>query len=458
MVKQNQRLIHCFQIAVDALVVFACFIFSVFFITGVDCFDIFALSNKIYLISTLFAVIISIITYRMFGLFKSYRKTRFLYELFTIIKANATLFFLMLSVSYLFLELNISLLFTFIITHFLVSSTYRYCLRRLLRHLRTKGYNRKYILIIGVNNTTESFAEKTHSFKEYGYEILGYIDNKERDNLNIKYLGEFSQLNDYLSKTLVDEAVIMLEDYSNEQSTEIINRCEYWGIKFSLMPSFFSNFGSRLYVSSFNGLPVFNVRQVPLDDRLNSLLKRAFDIILSLIFIIVFSPIMLIVAVAVKLSAKGNIFYKQTRVGLNRKTFEIYKFTSMRSDADKEKKFTTQNDDRCTSVGRFIRKYSIDELPQLFNVFFGDMSLVGPRPEIPHFVDEFRDAVPLYMVKHYIKPGMTGLAQINGLRGDTSIPKRIEFDINYIENWSIWLDIKILFLTVFKGIFNKNAY
>lgn len=208
------------------------------------------------------------------------------------------------------------------------------------------------------------------------------------------------------------------------------------------------------------GLPVINIRHVPLSNTFNALIKRVVDIGGSLFAIVLFSPVMLVTAVAVKVTSKGPLIYKQERVGLHNQTFQMYKFRSMEvQDPNKEKKgWTVKNDPRVTTVGKIIRKTSIDELPQLFNILKGDMSLVGPRPERPFFVEKFREEIPRYMVKHQVRPGLTGWAQINGYRGDTSIRKRIEHDLYYIENWTLGLDFKIIFLTFFKGFINKNAY
>lgn len=208
------------------------------------------------------------------------------------------------------------------------------------------------------------------------------------------------------------------------------------------------------------GLPVINIRHVPLTNTINSFIKRFVDIIGSLVGIIVTSPIMLVSAIAVKVSSQGPVIFKQERVGLHGKTFYMYKFRSMEQQkASEEKKaWTVKDDPRVTKVGRILRKTSIDELPQLFNILKGDMSLVGPRPERPHFVDKFKEQIPRYMVKHQVRPGLTGWAQVKGYRGDTSIRKRIECDLYYIENWTLWFDIKIIFMTFFTGFINKNAY
>ena len=208
------------------------------------------------------------------------------------------------------------------------------------------------------------------------------------------------------------------------------------------------------------GLPVINIRYVPLSNTVNRLIKRAMDIIGALFAIILFSPVMVAATIAVRCSSKGPIIFRQERIGLNGKPFMMYKFRTMEVQEQKQesKGWTTRNDPRVTEVGKFLRKTSIDEMPQFFNVLFGKMSLVGPRPERPQFVEKFREEIPRYMVKHQVRPGITGWAQINGYRGDTSIRKRIEYDIYYIENWSVGFDLKILFGTIFHGFVNKNAY
>lgn len=208
------------------------------------------------------------------------------------------------------------------------------------------------------------------------------------------------------------------------------------------------------------GLPVINIRYVPLSNTLNSMAKRLVDVVGSLAGIVLTSPIMLISAIAVKISSPGPVIFKQERVGLHSKSFYMYKFRSMEQQkpSEEQKAWTVKNDPRVTGVGRILRKTSLDELPQLFNILRGDMSLVGPRPERPHFVEKFKEEIPRYMVKHQVRPGLTGWAQVNGYRGDTSIRKRIEYDLYYIENWSMLLDIKIIFRTFFTGFINKNAY
>ena len=208
------------------------------------------------------------------------------------------------------------------------------------------------------------------------------------------------------------------------------------------------------------GLPVINIRYVPLTNTLNMISKRAVDIVGSFLGLIIISPLLLVVSIIIKITSKGPVIFKQERVGLHNKTFKMYKFRTMYVQApdEEEKAWTVKGDARVTKVGRFLRKTSIDELPQLFNILKGNMSIVGPRPERPQFVEKFKEEIPRYMIKHQVRPGLTGWAQVNGYRGDTSIRKRIDYDLYYIENWSMALDIKIMFLTIFKGFINENAY
>lgn len=253
-----------------------------------------------------------------------------------------------------------------------------------------------------------------------------------------------------------DEVIAGLgaEDY--ERMPLVIQACEHTGTKLSLIPFYAKYMPPHPQFDSLNGLPLINLRRIPLDNLGNAFMKRAMDIVGALVLIVLSSPVMLFAAIGVKFSSPGPVIFRQKRVGLNKKPFYMYKFRSMRVNASSDTGWSTNSDPRKTRFGSFIRKFSIDELPQFFNVLKGDMSLVGPRPELPHFVDQFKEEIPLYMVKHQVRPGITGWAQVNGLRGDTSIKERIEHDVYYIENWSILLDIKILFLTLFKGFVNQE--
>ena len=258
----------------------------------------------------------------------------------------------------------------------------------------------------------------------------------------------------------MDEIAIALSLKDYDYLEHIVGICEKSGVHTKFIPDYNSLIPSRPYTEDLQGLPVINIRYVPLTNTGNMMVKRAMDIVGSLFGIILTSPIMILSAILVKLSSPGPIIFKQERVGLHNKPFYMYKFRSMELQSPKEEKkaWTVKNDPRVTGVGKILRRTSLDELPQLFNILKGDMSLVGPRPERPLFVEKFKEEIPRYMVKHQVRPGLTGWAQVNGLRGDTSIRKRIEYDIYYIENWTLGFDIKIILMTFFTGFINKNAY
>lgn len=258
----------------------------------------------------------------------------------------------------------------------------------------------------------------------------------------------------------MDEVILALPLDAHSKYSSIIAACEKAGVRTLIIPDFFDYLPARPYFDNFAGMPMINVRDIPLDMTGNKMAKRLFDIVFSLFAIIMISPVMLIVALGVRLTSPGPIIFRQERVGLNRRNFMMYKFRSMKmqQDGEEDTGWSTREDPRRTRFGTFIRKTSLDELPQFFNVLLGHMSVVGPRPERPFYVEQFRDEIPKYMVKHHVRPGITGWAQSNGLRGDTSIEERIKHDIFYIENWSLLFDIRIIFKTIRNGFVNKNAY
>ena len=290
---------------------------------------------------------------------------------------------------------------------------------------------------------------------ELGLTLLGYISDQSTA-LAAKYLGNFEELRDILDRRKPDEVVAALEMTDYERMPVLIQACEKSGVRLSLIPFYADYMPSRPQIDSLNGLPLINLRRIPLDNLGNAFMKRSMDILGSLFLILFTSPLMLITAVGVRLSSPGPVIFKQKRVGLNKKKFYMYKFRSMRLNDASDTAWSTDSDERKTRFGAFIRKFSIDELPQFFNVLKGDMSLVGPRPEVPFYVEQFKEEVPLYMVKHQVRPGITGWAQVNGLRGDTSIEDRIRHDVYYIENWTLLFDVKILFMTLFKGVKNQE--
>lgn len=354
-------------------------------------------------------------------------------------------------------------LFLFFLTNMSAAYVYRCLIRRWLHDTRKRGMNLKHIIIVGFSPAAVAYIDRIKANPQWGYQIHGILDDNVAPDFEyrkIAWIGHSTDLTNFLSKNNLDEVVITISLQEYSKLEDIVARCEKSGVHTKFVPDYYNFISSNPYTEDLNGLPVINIRNVPLSNTGNKMMKRAIDIIGSILLIIVTSPIMLVTAIAVKKSSPGPIIFKQTRVGLGNKEFSMYKFRSMGvQPVEKEKEgWTTQNDPRVTNVGKIIRRTSIDELPQFFNVLKGDMSLVGPRPERPQFVEKFKEEIPRYMIKHQVRPGITGWAQINGFRGDTSIRGRIDHDLYYIENWTLMLDFKILFWTIFKGFINENAY
>ena len=316
---------------------------------------------------------------------------------------------------------------------------------------------------MGYSRAAGEYIERIKENPQWGYVVRGILDDNVpagTEYRGVKVLGRIANLMVILPNSNLDEIAITLGLNEYYRLEEIVGLCEKSGVHTKFIPDYNNIIPTKPYTEDIQGLPVINIRYVPLSNTFNAMVKRAMDVVGALIALVLASPVMLVVSVLIKLTSRGPLIYKQERVGLHNKTFRMYKFRSMEMQSpEKEKKaWTVKDDPRVTGIGRFMRRTSIDELPQLINILKGDMSLVGPRPERPFFVEKFREEIPRYMVKHQVRPGLTGWAQVNGYRGDTSIRKRIEYDLYYIENWTVGLDIKIILMTFFKGFINKNAY
>ncbi len=404
--------------------------------------------------------------YYICGVYAPKRTVRRRFEIFGIIKANNIGIVALIIVLYMIIrEINFSrsVIGFFYIINVLVTSSFRLALRRGLRTIRRKGYNLKHILLVGYSRAAEEYIDRLSDNPQWGYVACGILDNHIPAGTmykGVKVLGRLGNLEVILPENKLDEIAISLslKDYDHLES--IVAICEKFGVHTKFIPDYNSLIPSKPYTEDLMGLPVINIRYVPLTNTGNIIMKRIVDVVGSLMGIVITSPIMLLSALLIKLTSPGPVIFKQERVGLHNKPFHMYKLRTMERQAPGEEKkaWTVRNDPRVTPVGKFLRRTSLDELPQLFNILRGDMSLVGPRPERPLFVDKFKEEIPRYMVKHQVRPGLTGWAQVNGLRGNTSIRKRIEYDIYYIENWTMWFDMKIIFMTFFTGFINKNAY
>lgn len=431
----------------DAGIIGAAYFFSWYlrFKSGFFVQDVGVLPAKTYF-SALFLIIPGyLLLYSIFQLYmprrvKSYRK-----ELMDIIRANEIGFMIFILVLYFIKQEHFSrqMLCIFFFINISLEFASRYLIRTILWKMRKQGLNQKHILMIGESQMAEQYMDRLRENPKWGYQVFAHLKDEEK-------------LERILEGNELDEVVIALraEDYGKLE--RIVDVCEKAGVHTKMIPDFGNVISTRPYIEDVQGIPVIHVRRVPLNIMRNRAAKRAVDLIGATVAIILFSPVMLLTVLVVALTEEGSVIYRQERVGLHNQVFYMYKFRSMiMQDEEKEKaEWSTRNDPRITPVGKLIRRTSIDELPQLFNVLKGEMSLVGPRPERPQFVQKFRDEIPRYMVKHQVRPGMTGWAQINGYRGNTSIEKRIEYDLYYIENWTMVFDMKILILTIFKGFFD----
>ncbi len=468
MIKDNQKVFNRLLVVLDAAIIAASFMLAYFikFYILNDGPGPGVLPAKDYLELVPFIVPGFVLLYYQCGVYTPKRTVRRRFEIYSIVQANTIGLAAMIIILYMVVkEINYSrsvIMFFYMLNIFLTGCL-RLALRKSLQTMRSKGYNLKHILLVGYSRATEEYIDRLQDNPQWGYVVCGILDDHIPAGTlykGVKVLGSLGNLEIILPENKLDEIAITLSLKDYDHLTNIVDICEKSGVHTKFIPDYNSLIPTRPYTEDLMGLPVINIRYVPLTNTGNMLIKRAVDIIGSLCGIIVLSPVMLLCALAVKLSSPGPIIFKQERVGLHNKPFYMYKFRSMelQSPSKEKKAWTVKNDPRVTKVGRVLRGTSLDELPQLFNILKGDMSLVGPRPERPHFVEQFKEEIPRYMVKHQVRPGLTGWAQVNGLRGNTPIPRRIEYDIYYIENWTLAFDIKIIFLTFFTGFINKNAY
>ncbi len=469
MIKDNQRYFNRLHVVVDALTISLAYLLAWVF-KFIILQDPRGLSFLQYMQVLMFLVPLYLILYLAFNLYTSKRVQGRRLEISNIVKANSIGLLLVMAAFFMLREFNEyatnysrTTLFYFYLINICLEAAVRNLIRMILRRMRKSGFNLRHIIFVGYSSAAEAFIDRIKSNPQWGYKISGILDdNKEIGYTykNVPVLGTTEELEQMLENNRLDEIALTLGLQEYYKLKRIVAICEKSGVHTKFVPDYNDIIPTRPYTEDLLGLPVVNIRHVPLTNTFNMICKRIMDIFGSVFAIILFSPVMLVTAVLVKTTSKGPLIYKQERVGLHNQTFQMYKFRSMEVQSTKSEKkaWTVRNDPRVTKVGRVIRKTSIDELPQLFNILKGDMSLVGPRPERPFFVEKFREEIPRYMVKHQVRPGLTGWAQVNGYRGDTSIKKRIEYDLYYIENWTLGLDIKILFLTFFKGFVNKNAY
>lgn len=463
MIRENQKILNNIQIVLDLIIVILGLVMA-YWIRFID-YEGSYLGFASYLPTLILLLPLYLFLYYLFGLYEPRRRKSVSHEIVKIMQANFLSMMILFSLFYLIKEINYSrqVIILFVIITSIFTILERVILRLFLINIRKQGYNRKHVLVIGANRLAKRLITKLKDNSYLGYEVVGIVDDDftaSKTMGKIPIIGVILDLENIIRDHEIDEIFITVSAKNYEKFRQIIMACEKSGVRTQIVPDYARFIPAKPEIDEIDGIPLINIRHVPLDNVLKAISKRAFDLFISAVGLLICSPIFLLMAISIKLDSPGSVLFTQERVGLNKKKFMMYKFRTMKVQvAEKSNsEWTTKEDPRKTRLGTFLRKTSLDELPQLWNVLKGDMSLVGPRPERPFFVKQFKERIPRYMIKHHVRPGITGWAQVNGWRGDTSIRKRIDCDIYYIENWTFMFDIKILFMTVFKGFVNKNAY
>lgn len=467
MIKDNQKYFNRLHVLLDALAVAGSYLLA-WYLKMAGPFaeeGVGTLPMNIYFSALYFLVPGYIILYYWYKLYTPKRSQTLEREIIDIFKANLTgvAGFMICLTAFKITDFSRGLIGIFFVLNMTFTLTFRIVLRKVLRYFRKKGYNLKYILLVGYSRAAEEYINRINANPQWGYVVRGILDNHVPTGTmyrGVKVLGSIENLEVILPLSQLDEIAVTLSLADYDILEEIVSLCEKSGVHTKFIPDYNSLIPNKPYTEDLMGLPVINIRYVPLTNTLNAAVKRLMDIVGSALGLVILSPLLFILAILVRISSKGPVIFKQERVGLHNKPFQMYKFRSMEVQTEEREKegWTVKNDPRVTRIGKVMRKTSMDELPQLWNILKGDMSIVGPRPERPQFVERFREEIPRYMIKHQVRPGLTGWAQVNGYRGDTSIRRRIECDLYYIENWSMAFDIKIIFMTLFKGLVNENAY
>ena len=387
---------------------------------------------------------------------------RFKAEFKTIVRSNVVLFILLIAASFFYRKFSYSRAHTiyFLFLSIVSITFFRLVIRNILWYLRKKNKNVRRILIIGDGRNALRFFNKVKKNNWLGFIMLGVVCPEENQSLvPLPHLGKYKELPDIIASNSIDQIYLALDSDKQSDLKEINHYLAEQTVDLNIVPDISHTLNINPEVLDFDGLPVITLRQSPLEGW-NRIFKRLFDIFGATIAIIAFLPFWIIIPIITKLTSPGPVFYTQERMGVDLKRFKMYKFRTMDIDAESETGavWAKKDDHRRTVFGAFLRRISFDEIPQFFNVIQGSMSLVGPRPERPIFIEKFKSQIPNYMLRHKTKAGITGWAQVNGWRGNTSLEKRIDYDIYYLTHWSIWFDIRILVLTLFAGFTDKNAY
>lgn len=458
MIKQNQRTLNILNLLSDAVLMFLSYYAALYLrfqvMDGIWSENLRG-ANYLWLIAGYCAAAVAV--YYFLRVYSPQRYHRFRSEAWAILAANGICLLLLTAGLYVQRWIQFSrvlLLLYYCLSSFVVITKHA-IVRVTLHYVRRMGFNLKHIIVVGSGRLARQYAENVRQNPQMGFCIDGYIGDSGAEGLGTCF-GDYSQVREILKAHDADELVVALSMHQEPWMREIIRAANQAGIRTKVIPTYNDFIPPNPSIDVIGTTRLINLNASPLDNVVNAAWKRMTDIVFSLIGLILLSPLLLAIAVGVKMSSPGPVFFVQERVGRNKKTFKMLKFRSMRQNAEEKTGWSTDADPRKTVFGSFLRKTSLDELPQLLNVLVGQMSLVGPRPEVPFHVDHFQREIPQYLVRQQIRPGMTGWAQINGFRGDTDIEKRIEYDLWYINNWCIRLDIEILMHTIMGGFVNDE--
>lgn len=401
--------------------------------------------------------------FRSYGLYQLGRHVRRVEEIFILLKGMAVGAIFLMALTFFYRNFSYSrlfLVFLWVYASFIVA-LFRYGLIQGFYALRRHSRDIKRVLVVGTNRNARGIIQWIRQNPHFGYRVEGVLAQEEgligKHFEEVPVVGTIEQCALWVKEKKPDEVIVADAGLPKEKVANLLLQCENGLVSFKVAADLYGIVTSNLDIEYLASVPLLGLRSLPLDDPWNRAIKRMLDIFCSAGLLLLTAPLGVLSAVFIQMTDKGPFLFKQERVGQDGKQFFLYKFRTMHPDAEKETGpiWTQKGDPRTTAVGKILRRFNLDELPQLWNVLRGEMSLVGPRPERPHFVDQFRDEIPRYMTRHKIKSGITGWAQVNGLRGNTSLQERIKYDLYYAENWSFLFDLEILFMTLFAF---KNAY
>ncbi len=420
---------------------------------------------KAYLYGSFVVIPLWLLLFKTRDLYGSRRNVYITDEFFAIVRLVSLGMLIVMSAAFFYRAFSYSRLvfgLIWIISIFSISFG-RFLLIELEKFIYRKGKDLREVVIVGATPTANTVYRNVQRHPYFGYHVVGYFSDHPSEAgsplAGASHLGRLDDVAAHLERHSIDLALIALTSEEHPRLYEIIRDSEGLNVEFMMVPDLLEMMTSRVRLKEIEGIPFLRIKDIPMT-AWNRITKRTFDVVVSVLVLVVTSPVILLSGLLIKLTSKGPIFYKQDRVGLDGQTFQVIKLRTMRVDAESETGpvWARKKDPRVTGIGRFLRRFSLDELPQLINVLKGEMSIVGPRPERPLFVQQFKDQIPKYLDRHRVKTGITGWAQVNGLRGDTPIDERTKYDVYYVENWSLVFDIKIILKTIKEVLLSKEAY